>query len=136
MDPDFAGFEQAQARLRASFGVDVDFFNAPSVTLPSGTPVDQHGAPFDPTVAGSAVTASARVKCSVAYRSGGDQAKATAAGVFDHTHVMLISGSAAASAVSAAQTFLLREETYDVEVAKLDPMFDGVTRMLVYGRKR
>lgn len=134
--PDLAGFLAAQLRLRGWFGQDVVFYDAPEVTLPPGTPTDAFGRSLDPTIAGSAVAASAVVKCSVAFRALGEQGELSPAGWFEHTHVMLMTGSAAASAVEGKTTFTLRDGSYDIDAYKLDPGFQGVTRVLVYGRKR
>lgn len=134
--PNLAGFAAAQERLRQEFGQDVVFYAPPAVTLPPGTPVDQFGRPLDPTITGSAVSATGSARCNVAFRAIGDQAEPLAAGVFEQTHVMLIANPAASAVVDGKETFELRDGLYDIDTWKMDPGFRGVTRVLVYGRKR
>ncbi len=51
MQPDLAGFREAQARLREEMGVDVTFRIPVAAVWPVGTPLDpQTGRPYDPTV--------------------------------------------------------------------------------------
>lgn len=134
--PDLAGFEAAQRRLRDAFGQDVVFYSEQVVTLPSGTPTDAFGRALDPSVSGSAAVASGVVKCNVAFRALGEQGEVSPAGWFDHTHVMLIANPEASGTVDGKATFELRDSEYDIDAWKLDPGFKGVTRVLVYGRKR
>lgn len=134
--PDLTGFAAAQRRLREEFGQDVVFYSESVVTLPPGTPTDSFGRALDPTVAGSAVAASGVAKCNVAFRALGEQSELSPAGWFDHTHVMLIANPEASGTVDGKATFELRGSEYDIDAWKLDPGFKGVTRVLVYGRKR
>lgn len=48
--PDIAGFLDAQDRLRDKMGQDVDFMVRVASVWPGGTPLDENGEPYDPTV--------------------------------------------------------------------------------------
>lgn len=49
--PNWAGFEDAQIRLRAAFGNDVEFFAPTGTTYASGVALDpETGRPYDPTI--------------------------------------------------------------------------------------
>lgn len=70
MEPDIAGYEAAQANLRAKMGREVPFFTPTPTVWPEDIPVDAEGRPLDPTVAPLASGfASAAVNCNVAVRS-------------------------------------------------------------------
>lgn len=137
MEPDLAAFRDAQDRLRDSFGSIIPMLGAVQVTFPPGTRLDpQTGRPYDPTVQGQEVQASGLVKANVAYRPmAGDPSTPGAIGWVDTAEVMLSLASAAASAASGAQGFLLRGEHYAVVANGFDGIADAPDRYLVWGRK-
>lgn len=68
--PDLAGFDAAQRRLRQKLGRVTIFLQWIDEGYPQGTPVDQEGNAFDPTVqpASGGYYASASAVCSVVYQ--------------------------------------------------------------------
>lgn len=52
--PDFDGFRDAQVRLRENFGKDLTFYTPGATTYPPGTPLNEDGRPYDPTIQPSA----------------------------------------------------------------------------------
>jgi hypothetical protein len=69
-EPDFDGYAEAQARLRAAAGQEVLFCTPEAPTWPPGTQLGANGEPLDPSVepeAGGDFTSST-VTCSVANR--------------------------------------------------------------------
>lgn len=119
--PDFAGFADAQVRLRANFGREVVFFTPLPTTWPPGTPLDpESGRPFDPTIRPIASgMASAAVNCSIIDRPLGlsqrgtkDQRQAqTAIGdMADKNKVAIISVEDAPRASGAVKASYLDED--------------------------
>lgn len=141
--PDLAGFVDAQQRLRDNQGEDITFFYPVEVTFAPGTPIDaQTGRPYDPMVEPVAsAQASGMIRCGVAFRAlsrsgtGTGEADVGAAGYFDTDHVMLNAPIYAASAASAAVSFVARGEQYKVTAQK-DDGIGVVARRLIYGRRR
>lgn len=138
MDPDLAGFSEAQQRLRSAFGEPVVFLAPVESVWPDGTPVDpETNRPYDPVLAAtSSGQASALVNATVAVRPyGKPEAEWTALGATERDHVMLISDIAAASACEGAESFVVRDESYKVTAMRPDGI-GGVQRWLTFGRKR
>lgn len=141
VQPDLAGFADAQERLRGGFGELVTFRSAPSETYPPGTPLDpETGKPYDVTIVPTASGASEWiVRCDVAFRAinragiGGDS-NPTPVGLFEESHVLLIANSAAASAAASAVEFSVRGDTFKITSRKFDGV-GAVQRHLTYGRK-
>lgn len=138
MEPDLAGFRDAQERLRDHFGSIVTMLGDVQVSFPPGTRLDpQTGRPYDPTVqpvASAQVTAV--VKANVTYKPmAGDPSKPAAIGWIDTAEVMLSLASAAASAASEANAFLIRGERFQVVANHFDGIADVPDRYLIFGRK-
>lgn len=70
MDPDLAGYREAQVRLIAKLGSDVEFFTPTDVIWPPGTILDpETQQPYDPeTEPQSSGFSSASVRCGLAIR--------------------------------------------------------------------
>lgn len=138
MEPDLAGFRDAQDRLRDHFGSIVTMLGDVQVSFPPGTRLDpQTGRPYDPTVEpSSSAQATSVVKANVAYRPmAGDPSEPAAIGWVDTAEVMLNLASAAASAASGANAFLIRDERYQVVANHFDGIGDAPDRYLIFGRK-
>lgn len=135
--PDLAGFREAQGRKRTLLGEDVTFYSDPSVTWPPGTPLNTAGEPLDPTVtAVSSAVASARIVCGVAFRTIrlDSDSESGALGRVDHTHVMVIASSGAASAIEPMRSFDARGEHFIITAQKFDGV-SAIDRYLVYGQR-
>lgn len=50
MEPDWAGFEEAQGRLAEKLGIEIVFRTIAPVVYPADTPMNRNGEPLDPTV--------------------------------------------------------------------------------------
>ncbi len=68
--PNFAGFREAQNRLRETFGKDLNFFSYPPIEYPPGTQLNpESGEPYDPEVTPvSEEKVTTTVRCSVITR--------------------------------------------------------------------
>lgn len=141
MEPDLAGFADAQERLRDAFGELVVFLKPVEATWPPGTPLDpETNRPYDPVVLpSSSGQASAVVNCDLAYRpwgriGGAGEVEWTALGGLETAHILLIASSGAASAIEGSSEFVVRDERYKVTSIMPDGVGE-VQRTVVQGRK-
>lgn len=134
--PDLAGFREAQERKRALLGEDVLFIGDPVYVWPDVPMDEQTGRPYDPVIEPlSSAAASAVVRCGVSFRATlTGFTEIGAQGVVDKTHVMLIAGSGAASAIEGKSRFQARAETFLIDATKFDGV-SGIDRILVYGSR-
>lgn len=115
--PDFAGFEDAQVRLRAQFGRTVEFFAPLPTTYPPGTKLDpERGRPYDPTIRPLASGfSSAAISCNVVdrpvvSRTLGPQREQTALGSMpDADKIAIVAVADAPLASGATQARYLGE---------------------------
>lgn len=123
-------------RKRAAMSEDVIFRGEPEVTFAPGTPLDpETGKPYDPVLVGSAVTASATLRCEVAYRTRGDHPRPAPIGWMENTDVMLIADSDAAATASGMIEFETRGERFEIRAQKFDGVV-GVDRYLIWGAQK
>lgn len=125
VNPDVAGFQAAQARLRAELGVDVTFLVPVAPTYPPGTPVDPDtGRPLDPFA--EPVTERgwdeepARVSFINRGVGEGDAAQ-TPLGSIDEGKAALIIDGDTYGRVRRATRVKIGPETYAVEQMRYDP---------------
>lgn len=141
--PDFDGYLEAQALLRAKAGRPVPFFTPLPKEWPEGTQLGLNGEPLDPTVQPLASGfASASVICSVSSRParGAMQpaAEHSEIGILPTSHIML--GTSVAEydeaelwAATELETFATR---YKIESAVPDQIGPGPPqRMLIFGER-
>jgi len=142
-EPDFDGYLEAQALLRAKAGRPVPFFIPEPSEWPPNTPMGLNGEPLDPTTLPLASGfASAVVTCSVAQKPARGamqpQAEHTEIGVEPLSHILLACSVAdydAASLDDATQleTFGTR---YKIESAVPDQIGPGPPqRMLIFAER-
>lgn len=142
-EPDFGGYLQAQALLRAKAGRVVPFFIPQPTVWPEGTPLGLDGEALDPTVAPLASGfASAGVVCSVASRPARGAMQPAAdhsqVGIMPTNHVLLACGmddyeAAGLGAATQLETFGIR---YKIESAIPDQIGPGPPqRMLIFGER-
>jgi hypothetical protein len=138
--PDYAGYKEAQERLRNQLGEAVVLLAPLVATYPPGTVIDpESGEPLDPLVKPTASgEASALVKGRVAYtpvrRGGVPQAGATPIGWMSEANIVVILSSGAASAAKGAAAMVVREERYAIRDAQVDGIA-GIDRYLLFGQK-
>lgn len=138
MDPDLAGFADAQGRLREAFAEPVVFIRPPELVWPSGTPIDpETGAPYDPTIDPvSWSDDTAEIPCDILTQPlTKDDVTWTALGATERDHAIFIAASGTASAASGASAVVARDEDYMVTSQKFDGVA-GVQHFLTFGRKK
>lgn len=139
VEPDLAGFAEAQSRLRQKLGQDVAFYGPVTLTFPANTPLDpETGQPYDPTISGSAASASGMVRCSVKRDVIHTQTVDTAAGIGGATHVVLLADDTPANraVILPAESFVVTSAAFKVERTKLDPPVREAGRIVVFGRAK
>lgn len=142
-EPDFGGYNQAQALLRAKAGRPVPFFLPEQSAWPPDTPMGLNGEPLDPTVQALASGfASAVVTCSVAQRPARGamqpQAQHSEVGVVPLSHILL--ACSVADYDQASLDDATRLETfgvmYKIESAVPDQIGPGPPqRMLIFAER-
>lgn len=142
--PDFAGFEDAQVRLRAGFGRTVEFFAPTPTTYPAGTRLDpETGRPFDPAIRPlssgfTQATASGNIvnrPIGPGKRGLGGGREATALGLLTDADKVVILGSGDTGAASGATLATIDGEEFKVEDVARDTL-GQVERTLVFLRRR
>jgi hypothetical protein len=142
VSPDFAGFADAQTRLRDHFGDEVTFKFEPQPTYPPNTPLDpETGLPYDPVVAATDITqATTTVKCNIVFKAinragiSGD-VEASALGFIEAGDIMLIADIAERDQIDGAIEFVVRDEVWLIVATRVDAI-GTVQRYLVFGRKK
>lgn len=137
MEPDLAGFADAQRRKRQLLGEEITFFGEVLLEFPVDTPTDpETGRPFDPFAEPtSSAQATSSAKASVAFRpavAGGQEA--TPVGLLDSTHVLLVLDSQSSAAASGKVEFSWRDERYKITAQK--PDVGWMDRWIVWGRRK
>lgn len=138
--PDYAGYREAQERLRELLGEPVVLLAPADRTYPPGTAIDpESGEPYDPLIEPTAsAQASAQVTARVAYKgvpSNPEHADNLGAlGWMEDSDVVAITGSAAASAASGAVSMVIRDERYEIRDSRFDGLA-GIDRYLIFGAK-
>lgn len=136
MEPDLAGFQQAQRRLHRQLGQPVTFERPVHVGFP-GVPTDpETGEPFDPVIAAQAASAvaSASATCTVAHKPAEGDQTAAQLGWMESAHVMLAGDPELASgAASAATHFIVRDERFQIVGSGQDPSL--AERTIIFGRR-
>jgi hypothetical protein len=135
LNPDVAGFRDAQRRLRATLGVDVVFTIPGESSWPPDTPLDpQTGRPHDPFLEPTApvVDRSELVRCSFVHHPlvGLDPAD-TPIGSADVGSAALIVDVADYPRVADATRAQVGPEIYDVQAFRHDVAL-GVERYIAY----
>lgn len=142
--PNFDGFADAQARLRESFGHDIDFDGEVTVIWPPDAILDpERGRPYDPTISPlSSAATSATVRCSVVDRplglsQSGTQANVanTALGFMEDGDIVLIAGETAFGIVGDMVRFTYKSQRFKIERVTCDYL-GPVRRTLIYGSKQ
>lgn len=141
---DFAGFEQAQVRLRANFGREVEFFAPTPTTWPPGVPLDpETGRPFDVTIAPlSSGWATASAICNVVDRPMGlsmrgiadSRDAGTALGDMSETSKVFIVASGDVALASGATRLTYLGESFKVTDFRRDAL-GPVERYLAYAER-
>lgn len=138
IQPNLAGFVDAQQRLRSQFGEPVWFIKPSSVTFAPNTNIDPStGQPFDPAIKPIAsAAASASAQCNVFFRAisrggMGHEFAQSAADIRNWSLVMLITDISNRSICQGAVQVLLRGDTWKVMSEKPDGLGD-TQRWLVY----
>lgn len=148
VEPDVAGFANAQVFLREKLGRDVPFFTPTATVYPSGTAMDpETGRPYDPAILPEASGfTSAVVRCSVVNRPMGlsrrgldDDTRQTAAGILESREANLIVTPAdyEDNNLDLATRVRLFDEEYEILQAEQDAVGPGaVQRYIVYLKGR
>lgn len=142
--PNFAGFQEAQARLREQFGHDITFLTEGVDTYPPGTELDpESGEPFDPSIEPTATSDVATVvHCSVVSRPMGlsrsgvdDSVKREAIGWVEEGGVVLIVDIEDWADVRDADSFEYADETYSIRQTEHDYLGEA-ERYLIFGSQQ
>lgn len=134
MEPDLAGFRDAQERKRRAFSEPIVLLGPVEASYPPGTAMDpETGEPYDPTVTATAsARASAVIDAEFVWQSTQDPEDPSPVGRLDTQHPMLIAASAAASAVEGKSHFEARGSEFEIRATHFDGI-TGVDRLLIYG---
>ena len=144
ISPSFAGFADAQARLREQFGHDLTFYTAGVPTWPPGVALDpETGTPYDPTIDPvDTGEAQAIVRVSVVSRPLGlsrtgvsDSSERKAIGWVEEGGVVLIVDPDDWDQVENATEFTYADERYAVRQTDHDYL-GPVERYLIYGSQK
>lgn len=137
---DLEAFADAQRRLRATMGEPVTFFGEAQVTFAPGVALDpETGEPYDPRIQPvDSFVPSASAVCNVAWRivlgrGSGAEARDSAMGEFDFTHVVLITDAELGPLLDPMVRFKLRGDDWLISTQKDDAAW--MKRWVVYGRK-
>lgn len=143
--PDWSGFENAQIRLRAAFGNDVEFFMPTPTTYASGVALDpETGRPYDPTIRpiasgwASGIVHGDIVDRPMGLSQGGveDQRRAgTPLGSMPTKQKVVIIGSADVGIASAATRARYLDEEFEVVDFREDKL-GPVVRFLAFLEQR
>jgi hypothetical protein len=136
VEPDLAGFAEAQQRHRTKFGEDVVFLGEVTAVFPGGTPLDpETGDPYDPALQPtSSGQASAVVRCTVAWRSASEEGGGSAGGWFEAMHITLSADIAERAKIDGKMYARVRGIRYLITQAEPDGIA-GVQRMVIACRK-
>lgn len=143
VEPDLAGYREAQIRLVSNLGTTVPFFTPTAEVYAPGTPIDpETDRPFDPTVAPLASGfSSAGVKCGVAIRPVGlsrrgieDDVAATALGLIEEgTGILIVPRQDYLdNDLDTATEVEVHGERYEITQSEEDGLADETHRFLVY----
>lgn len=139
--PDFAGFTEAQERLRAAFGHAIVFTIPGAVVWPPGTALDpESGTPFDPSVAPESTgETTTTVTVSVVDRPMGlsrrgidDSVERKAIGWVEEGGVVLIVNTEDWPLIRDAESFVYADSTYAIRQIEHD-FLGAAERYLIYG---
>jgi hypothetical protein len=123
-EPDIAGFEDAQERLRTEFGVDAVFFIPGDPAWAPGTPVDpETGKPYDPFLEPDVpgVDQQITVRCSFVHRAlAENDPAATPLGAADLGAAALIVPLARYQEIKKATRVTIGEVVWDVQMFRYD----------------
>jgi hypothetical protein len=138
LDPDKAGFADAQRRLREAFGEPCTFRWPAVDTWPDGTPIDPlTERPYDPSIEpASEVQRTETVTCSVVFRAVGrmqPEPVSSAIGVLDANKIVLIADITDRNRIEGATEVDVRGERYVVDSTRPDGIGE-MQRFLAYIR--
>lgn len=124
IEPDIAGFEEAQARLSTKLGIEIVFRTPVPAAYPPGTPMNDDGEPLDPTIeptSGGGYTDTV-VRCGWARGAVGEEAPevATAVGNMDTGKGVAILTIAQHAQVQWATEAIVFGRDYQITEFKMD----------------
>lgn len=133
--PDFAGFKEAQERLRELAGVDATFLIAAAPTWPDGTPLDpETGRPYDPFLEPVDPQADAEIVVRASFVSKpllSEDPAASPIGAQDRGGATLIVTPEDYAAVKGAYRVRVGSETWELQEWRND-IVGGMERWLAY----
>lgn len=134
-----AGLADAQVRLRAKTGEDVEFFWSTGETWPPNVNLDpETGRPFDPSVEPIASgVASGVARCNVAFRPVqglNDSADETAIGNIQRADVVLITSVESWEDIKQATTFHAKGDRFKITQYHADGIGSNY-RQLIWGER-
>lgn len=135
--PNFAGFREAQERLRDHFGQDLIFTTPGEKTWPEGTEINSDtGLPYDPEVTPvESPQTQVHVSCNVVKdgvgSGGNDEATKTAAGWLKDGGIVIIVDISDWNLVRNATTVVYADDTYTIRDSRHD-FIGSVDRYLIW----
>lgn len=135
--PDFNGFADAQARLRAQFGQDV-VFKIPNTATYAGPTDPETGRPLDPyetpLTGGGETSVALRLSVVNDAVNSNDESQFSPVGQIRSNRLVFIVPGTLVAQIEDAVAVICYDERYEIEEIRPDAM-GPVPRSLVYTRK-